>query len=80
MNMLAMRLATQLRAESLTTNLKFFASKMQASSTQKTKDSAGRRLGYRLIYAESRYLAINRSIQTILLPGREDSNGNLEKM
>jgi hypothetical protein len=28
-----------------TTRLAFFASKMQASSTQKTKDSAGKRLG-----------------------------------
>ena len=30
----------------LLTQVAFFASKMQASSTQKTKDSAGRRLGY----------------------------------
>lgn len=29
----------------LTTRLVFYASKMQASSTQKTKDSIGRRLG-----------------------------------
>lgn len=28
-----------------TTRLAYFASKMQASSTQKTKDSIGRRLG-----------------------------------
>ncbi len=30
----------------LITALRFYASKMQASSTQNTKDSAGRRLGY----------------------------------
>jgi hypothetical protein len=78
--MLAMRLATKLCAQRLTTSIAFFASKMQASSTQKTKDSAGRRLGYRLIYAESKYLETNRSIRTILLPDREDSNGNREKM
>ncbi len=31
---------------SLITNIHFNASKMQASSTQNTKDSAGKRLGY----------------------------------
>ena len=31
--------------QNLTTQIMFNASKMQASSTQKTKDSAGKRLG-----------------------------------
>jgi len=53
--MLATRLTLQLGSVQLTTSLKFFASKMQASSTQKTKDSAGRRLGYFLIQTESKY-------------------------
>lgn len=30
----------------LLTSIKFYASKMQASSTQNNRDSAGRRLGY----------------------------------
>lgn len=33
---------------SLVKNVNFNASKMQASSTQNTKDSAGKRLGYKL--------------------------------
>lgn len=39
------RLSTGIIAKSLTTLIQFNASKMQASSTQNTKDSAGRRLG-----------------------------------
>jgi hypothetical protein len=46
MNILAHKLS--LTFHPLTTSIYFMASKMQASSTQKTKDSAGRRLGYLL--------------------------------
>lgn len=38
-------LANKLCSSPLFLQLRYFASKMQASSTQKTKDSAGRRLG-----------------------------------
>jgi len=44
MNMIS-RLSNNIITKSLTTLIQFNASKMQASSTQKTKDSAGRRLG-----------------------------------
>lgn len=46
MNILTLQLSQALALKQLTTSLYFLASKMQASSTQKTKDSAGRRLGY----------------------------------
>jgi hypothetical protein len=45
MNILAQKIANGAIFYQLTTQINFFASKMQASSTQKTKDSAGRRLG-----------------------------------
>lgn len=45
MNILALHLSQSIAIKQLTTSLYFMASKMQASSTQKTKDSAGRRLG-----------------------------------
>ena len=38
----------------LTQRIVFHASKMQASSTQKTKDSAGRRLGLALSHLDSK--------------------------
>ena len=41
-----------LSQQSLTSLVRFYASKMQASSTQKTKDSAGKRLGYLHLYLE----------------------------
>lgn len=44
---LVLKIATNLLYNSLTTQIVFSASKMQASSTQNTKDSAGRRLGYK---------------------------------
>jgi hypothetical protein len=46
MNILTQKLSQTWALNQLTTNIYFLASKMQASSTQKTKDSAGRRLGY----------------------------------
>lgn len=46
MNLLAISKSKSLSVFSLTNLICFNASKMQASSTQKTKDSAGRRLGY----------------------------------
>jgi hypothetical protein len=49
MNILAHKLSVAFNP--LTTSIYFMASKMQASSTQKTKDSAGRRLGYYFINA-----------------------------
>jgi hypothetical protein len=42
---LVAKITTNLLFNSLTTQIGFCASKMQASSTQNTKDSAGRRLG-----------------------------------
>ena len=45
MNKIASNLTNYLGIHQLTNQIYFFASKMQASSTQKTKDSAGRRLG-----------------------------------
>ena len=45
MNILTLQLSQTITLKQLTTSLYFMASKMQASSTQKTKDSAGRRLG-----------------------------------
>jgi len=47
MNILTFGLCSKLSISHLTTSIYFMASKMQASSTQKTKDSAGRRLGYK---------------------------------
>lgn len=61
-----------------TTRLAFFASKMQASSTQKTKDSAGKRLGKLILIKESKDLEERRFIQEILLLGNEVINGILE--
>lgn len=52
MNILTHRISQTLAFNQLTTSLYFLASKMQASSTQKTKDSAGRRLGYAYLDAE----------------------------
>jgi hypothetical protein len=46
MNILAHKFSVAFQP--LTTSIYFMASKMQASSTQKTKDSAGRRLGYNI--------------------------------
>jgi hypothetical protein len=40
------KLSNTIIAKSLTTLIQFNASKMQASSTQNTQDSAGKRLGY----------------------------------
>jgi hypothetical protein len=40
------KISNKLIFNSLTTQITFNASKMQASSTQNTKDSAGKRLGY----------------------------------
>lgn len=45
MNMLT-QISKGIIYNSLTTQIAFNASKMQASSTQNTKDSAGKRLGY----------------------------------
>ena len=42
--------------QNLTTLIIYNASKMQASSTQKTKDSAGKRLGYFKSYIVSKNL------------------------
>lgn len=48
MNIVA-KLSNNVMIKSLITNITFNASKMQASSTQNTKDSAGKRLGYFLL-------------------------------
>jgi hypothetical protein len=61
---------------SLTQTARYFASKMQASSTQKTKDSAGRRLGYGYNDEGQRFLEVNKYIRMILLPVNVVSNGN----
>lgn len=45
MNIIGLGAAKPLVLQALTNVIRFNASKMQASSTQKTKDSAGRRLG-----------------------------------
>ncbi len=45
MNIVA-KISNKLIFNSLTTSINYNASKMQASSTQNTKDSAGKRLGY----------------------------------
>jgi len=52
MNKLASSLTNSLGLYQLTQTIYFAASKMQASSTQKTKDSAGKRLGYNNHYLE----------------------------
>ena len=62
MNILAQRIHNQLAT--LSTTLAFFASKMQASSTQKTKDSAGRRLGYPILHSESKSWEARKSTPT----------------
>lgn len=80
MNILAHKIYNQLAINQLTTTLTYFASKMQASSTQKTKDSAGRRLGYNNSNLELKFLEDKRSIQMTLLHVREVSNGNQAKM
>lgn len=46
MNLIALKSLPSFSLAQLTTTIIFNASKMQASSTRKTKDSAGRRLGY----------------------------------
>lgn len=80
MNILAHKIYNQLAVNQLTTTLAYFASKMQASSTQKTKDSAGRRLGYSNYNVELKFSEGRKFIQTTLLHVREVSNGNQAKM
>ncbi len=46
MNFISFKIINNPVFRQLTTNINFCASKMQASSTQNNKDSAGRRLGY----------------------------------
>lgn len=52
MNKITSSLSSCFGFNQLTRTIFFEASKMQASSTQKTKDSAGRRLGYSIKYSE----------------------------
>lgn len=80
MNILTFGLTSKLSLSNLTTSIYFMASKMQASSTQKTKDSAGRRLGYLSYNIVSKFQEINKYIQTISSQDKEDSNGNQEIM
>lgn len=80
MNILTHKLSQSPILNPLTTSLYFFASKMQASSTQKTKDSAGRRLGYAYLYPEWKSLEISRYIQTTLSPDSEVSSGRPARM
>lgn len=61
-----------------TTRIAFFASKMQASSTQKTKDSAGRRLGISINIEVSKDLEVMKYILEILSQDKEVINGILE--
>lgn len=76
MNIVALQLSQTIALKHLTTPLYFMASKMQASSTQKTKDSAGRRLGYSPIYLELRCLEIRKYTPMTSSPGREASSGS----
>ena len=46
MNIVAHRLGLSSSASPLLVAIRFYASKMQASSTQNNRDSAGKRLGY----------------------------------
>jgi len=78
MNILAHKIYTQLSANQLTTTLCYFASKMQASSTQKTKDSAGRRLGYAIFDLEPKYLEVKQYTPMTSLLGREVLSGSQE--
>lgn len=55
----------------LTMQLRFEASKMQASSTQKTKDSAGRRLGMNMVMEVLRNSEEKRHFLTISSSGKE---------
>jgi len=80
MNILATKIYNQLAVNQLTTTLTYFASKMQASSTQKTKDSAGRRLGYNKSNTVLKYSEGRKSTQMISLRVREVLNGNQAKM
>jgi hypothetical protein len=80
MNILAQKIYNQLTIHQLTSTLTYFASKMQASSTQKTKDSAGRRLGYISSFIELKFSEGKKFIQTTLLHVREVSNGNQATM
>ena len=80
MNILATKIYNQLAVNQLTTTLAYFASKMQASSTQKTKDSAGRRLGYNKSNTVLKYSEGRKFTQTISLLVREALNGNQAKM
>ena len=66
--------------QNLTTQIIYNASKMQASSTQKTKDSPGKRLGYLSVHQESKNLEDRLSIPMISLLGKEDSSGNQDRM
>lgn len=52
MNKIASNITNSLAFSQLTQTIYFLASKMQASSTQKTKDSAGKRLGYSVVNVE----------------------------
>ena len=52
MNKIIGNIVSCLAINQLSNRIYFMASKMQASSTQKTKDSAGRRLGYMVLYLE----------------------------
>lgn len=65
-------IANRLWLSAINYQLRFFASKMQASSTQKTKDSAGRRLGKDCLLIEvSRSLAGRKSFLMTSSSGRE---------
>jgi hypothetical protein len=52
---------------------------MQASSTQKTKDSAGRRLGYPFRHSGSKCSETRRCIRMTLSLGSVGSSGKLER-
>lgn len=76
------RLSNNVITKSLTFLIQFNASKMQASSTQNTKDSDGRRLGYWFIIKKIDWksLVVKKFTLEILLPDKEVSNGNQVKM
>ena len=77
MNIVA-KISNNLIINSLTKIISYNASKMQASSTSNTKDSAWKRLGYLYISSliDWKNTVVSKFTQTILLPDNEVLNGN----
>lgn len=80
MNIVA-KISNKLVSNILTTQIAYNASKMQASSTQNTKDSAGKRLGYAIFLIQDWKSSVgSKWCQVMSLQDKEVLSGNQDKM